>query len=57
MFMAQERLPYVQRMILATTTEELMCALLPLRIMQENDFYIILKAMHDLPVCIALRML
>ena len=39
MFMAQERLPYVQRMILATTTEERMGALLPLRIMQENDFY------------------
>ena len=37
--MAQERLPYVQRMILATTTEERMGALLPLRIMQENDFY------------------
>ena len=34
MFMAQERLPYVQRMILATTTEERMGALLPLRIMQ-----------------------
>lgn len=54
MFMAQERLPYVQRMILATTTEERMGALLPLRIMQENDFYSILKAMHDLPVCIRL---
>ena len=45
---------YVQRMILATTTEERMGALLPLRIMQENDFYSILKAMHDLPVCIRL---
>ena len=54
MFMAQERLPYVQKMILAKTTEERLTALLPLRIMQENDFYSILKAMNGLPVCIRL---
>lgn len=54
MFMAQERLPYVQKMILAKTTEERLSALLPLRIMQENDFYSILKAMRGLPVCIRL---
>ena len=54
MFMAQERLPYVQKMILARTTEERLSALLPLRIMQENDFYSILKAMRGLPVCIRL---
>ncbi len=54
MFMAQERLPYVQNMILAETTEERTAALLPLQIMQENDFYGILKAMNGLPVCIRL---
>ena len=54
MFMAQERLPYVQKMILAETTEERTAALLPLQIMQENDFYGILKAMNGLPVCIRL---
>ncbi len=54
MFMAQERLPYVQKMILAETTEERSAALLPLQIMQENDFYGILKAMNGLPVCIRL---
>ena len=54
MFMAQERLPYVQKMILARTTEDRLSALLPLRIMQESDFYSILKAMRGLPVCIRL---
>ena len=54
MFMAQERLPHVQKMILAETAEERAAALLPLQIMQENDFYGILKAMNGLPVCIRL---
>jgi len=54
MFMAQERLPYVQKMILASNAEERASALFPLQIMQENDFYSILKAMQGLPVCIRL---
>lgn len=54
MFMAQERLPYVQRMILAETIEERREALSHLLPMQENDFYGILKAMEGYPVCIRL---
>lgn len=54
MFMAQERLPIVQQMILATDIEERAEALAKLLPMQEEDFYGILKAMESLPVCIRL---
>lgn len=53
MFMAQERLPY-SRMILATTTEERMGRALAAQDHAGERFYSILKAMHDLPVCIRL---
>lgn len=54
MFMEQERLPYVQKMILADTLEERQEALSHLLPMQEGDFYGILKAMEGYPVCIRL---
>ncbi len=54
MFMAVDRLPIVQKMILATTAEERQAALDELLPMQQNDFYGILKAMQGLPVCIRL---
>ena len=54
MFMAQNRLPIVQQMILATDIEERAEALAKLLPMQEEDFYGILKAMESLPVCIRL---
>lgn len=54
MFMAQDRLPYVQQMILAETLEERQQALDHLLPMQEGDFYGILKAMDGYPVCIRL---
>jgi pyruvate,orthophosphate dikinase len=54
MFMAQDRLPIVQEMILATTEEERQQALDKLLPMQEEDFYGILKAMEGLPVTIRL---
>ncbi|WP_201787782.1 pyruvate, phosphate dikinase [Carboxydothermus islandicus] len=54
MFMGPERLPYVQRMILAETKEEREEALSHLLPMQEGDFYGILKAMEGYPVCIRL---
>ncbi|SHF33935.1 pyruvate phosphate dikinase [Desulforamulus putei DSM 12395] len=54
MFMAQDRLPIVQQMILATDPEERAEALAKLLPMQEGDFYGILKAMEGLPVCIRL---
>ncbi|MBM7855789.1 pyruvate,orthophosphate dikinase [Desulfohalotomaculum tongense] len=54
MFMAQDRLPIVQKMILATTLEERQEALSQLLPMQQDDFYGILKAMQGLPVCIRL---
>ncbi|WP_298068027.1 pyruvate, phosphate dikinase [uncultured Mailhella sp.] len=54
MFMAQERLPHVQQMILASNTEERIAALRPLEKMQEEDFYGIFKAMEGLPVCVRL---
>ncbi|MDD3654513.1 MAG: pyruvate, phosphate dikinase [Desulfotomaculaceae bacterium] len=52
MFMAQDRLPIVQEMILATSIEERQKALDKLLIMQQGDFYGILKAMDGLPVTI-----
>ncbi|MCL5057745.1 MAG: pyruvate, phosphate dikinase [Actinobacteria bacterium] len=54
MFMAQDRLPIVQEMILATTVEERQIALDKLLPMQRGDFYGILKAMEGLPVTIRL---
>lgn len=54
MFMAQDRLPIVQEMILATTLEEREKALEKLLPMQQGDFYGILKAMEGLPVTIRL---
>ncbi|MEG6585401.1 pyruvate, phosphate dikinase [Dendrosporobacter sp. 1207_IL3150] len=54
MFMAQDRLPFVQQMILAETLEERQQALSHLLPMQESDFYGILKAMEGYPVCIRL---
>jgi pyruvate,orthophosphate dikinase len=54
MFMDLQRLPIVQKMILAQTLEEREEALALLLPMQEEDFYGILKAMHGLPVTIRL---
>jgi pyruvate,orthophosphate dikinase len=54
MFMGQDRLPYVQQMILAETLEDRQAALSHLLPMQEGDFYGILKAMEGYPVCIRL---
>ncbi|KJS02446.1 MAG: pyruvate phosphate dikinase [Peptococcaceae bacterium BRH_c4a] len=54
MFMAQDRLPIVQEMILATSLEERQDALDRLLPMQRGDFYGILKAMNNLPVTIRL---
>ncbi|MGI6713328.1 MAG: pyruvate, phosphate dikinase [Bacillota bacterium] len=54
MFMQQERLPFVQKMILAETKEEREKALEDLLPFQQEDFYGILKAMEGLPVCIRL---
>ena len=54
MFMGQDRLPYVQQMILAETLEQRQEALSHLLPMQEGDFYGILKAMDGYPVCIRL---
>ena len=54
MFMAQDRLPIVQEMILSGSLEEREAALAKLLPVQEADFYGILKAMQDLPVTIRL---
>lgn len=54
MFMAQERLPIVQEMILAETREEREVALARLLPFQREDFYGILKAMAPFPVTIRL---
>ena len=54
MFMGQDRLPYVQSMILAESPEERCVALSHLLPIQEDDFYGILKAMEGYPVCIRL---
>lgn len=54
MFMAQERLPYVQEMILAESLEERQKPLAKLLEFQRQDFYGILKAMAPLPVTIRL---
>ncbi|MDI6823894.1 MAG: pyruvate, phosphate dikinase [Bacillota bacterium] len=54
MFMAADRLPVVQEMIMAETEEERRAALDRLLPMQEGDFYEILRAMEGLPVTIRL---
>lgn len=54
MFMAQDRLPIVQEMILAENKEEREAALAKLLPMQREDFYGILKAMAGYPVYIRL---
>jgi pyruvate,orthophosphate dikinase len=54
MFMAQERLPIVQAMIMANTQEEREEALQKLLPVQQGDFYGILKAMDGLPTIIRL---
>ncbi|MGF7185508.1 pyruvate,orthophosphate dikinase [Desulfitispora alkaliphila] len=54
MFMAQERLPIVQDMILAENQTERQEALDKLLPMQQDDFYGILKSMAGLPVTIRL---
>lgn len=54
MFMGAERLPHVQRMILAETPEERIEPLSHIQKMQEDDFYGILKAMQGLPVTVRL---
>ena len=54
MFMTQERLPIVQEMILAETTEDREVALAKLLPIQQGDFYGILKVMEGFPVYIRL---
>ncbi|MBO8168844.1 MAG: pyruvate, phosphate dikinase [Thermoanaerobacteraceae bacterium] len=54
MFMAQDRLPIVQEMILADNAEKRQQALDKLLPMQQEDFYGILKAMNGYPVTIRL---
>ncbi|HEY6377611.1 MAG TPA: pyruvate, phosphate dikinase [Candidatus Dormibacteraeota bacterium] len=54
MFMQQERLPIVQRMILAVDEAERRAALAELLPFQREDFHGILAAMHGLPVVIRL---
>ncbi|HPZ44354.1 MAG TPA: pyruvate, phosphate dikinase [Bacillota bacterium] len=54
MFMAQDRLPIVQEMILSADKAERQAALDKLLPMQQGDFYGILKAMDGLPVTIRL---
>ncbi len=54
MFMAQDRLPVVQKMILAGSREERQAALDKLLEFQREDFYGILEAMIGLPVIIRL---
>ncbi len=54
MFMAQDRLPVVQEMILAENEEGRQAALDKLLPVQQGDFYGILKAMEGFPVYIRL---
>jgi pyruvate,orthophosphate dikinase len=54
MFLAEDRLPIVRRMILADTDEEEKAALEELRVAQRADFVEILAAMDGLPVTIRL---
>ncbi|HWD52328.1 MAG TPA: pyruvate, phosphate dikinase [Acidimicrobiales bacterium] len=54
MFLGEDRLPIVRRMILASTPEDEESALEQLRIAQKADFEEILEAMDGLPVTIRL---
>ncbi len=54
MFLGDERLPIVRRMILAGTPEEEESALEELRVAQKADFATILEAMDGLPVTVRL---
>ncbi len=54
MFMAADRLPVMQRLVVADSGEERAKALEELKVMQKQDFYGILKEMHGLPVIIRL---
>ncbi len=54
MFMSEDRLPAVRRMILARDIDERMLALAELAPMQQGDFESILRAMDGLPVTIRL---
>ena len=54
MFMATDRLPVMQRLVVADTYEERLEALEELKVMQVEDFYGILKEMHGFPVIIRL---
>ena len=54
MFLAEDRLPIVRRMILASTAEEEATALEELRKAQKQDFVAILEAMDGLPVTVRL---
>jgi pyruvate,orthophosphate dikinase len=54
MFLAEDRLPIVRRMILATTDREESAALEELRVAQKQDFVAILEAMDGLPVTVRL---
>jgi len=54
MFLGDDRLPIVRRMILASTPDEEVAALEALRGAQKDDFVEILEAMDGLPVCVRL---
>ncbi len=54
MFLGEDRLPVVRRMILADTPEEEAAALEELRVVQKQDFKEILDAMDGLPVTVRL---
>ncbi|MGI8985112.1 MAG: pyruvate, phosphate dikinase [Acidimicrobiales bacterium] len=54
MFLAEDRLPIVRRMIMAATEAEETAALEELRVAQKADFYEVLEAMDGLPVTIRL---
>jgi pyruvate,orthophosphate dikinase len=54
MFLGDDRLPIVRRMILAGTDEEETAALEELRVAQKADFVAILEAMDGLPVTVRL---
>ena len=54
MFLGDDRLPIVRRMILASTPEEEAAALEELREAQKQDFIAILEAMDGLPVTVRL---
>jgi len=54
MFLREDRLPIVRRMILADTEDEEAAALEELRVAQRDDFLEILRAMSGLPVTVRL---